>query len=123
MREQPPTSALHISGDTLALDQALRARLQAEASSLQGRYPDTPIRLRVKIAEEFDQRHGHRVRCELVAATDARQQVVVVREAQKDPLAAIASAFASAKRQLRRLSLRPPRLAIASPARLQPSGA
>lgn len=122
MREQSPTSALHISGDTLALDQALRARLQAEASSLQGRYPDTPIRLRVKIAEEFDQRHGRRVRCELVAATDSRQQVVV-REAQKDPLAAIASAFASAKRQLRRLSLRPPRLAIASPSRLQPSGA
>jgi ribosome-associated translation inhibitor RaiA len=76
----------------------------------------------VKIAEEFDQRHGHRVRCELVATTDARQQVVV-REAQKDPLAAIAGAFASAKRQLRRLSLRGPRLAIAATPQLQPSGA
>lgn len=122
MREQPPPAPLHISGDTLALDRALRARLQAEASSLQDRYPDTPIRLSVKIAEEFDQRHGHRVRCELVATTDARQQVVV-REAQKDPLAAIAGAFASAKRQLRRLSLRGPRLAIAATPQLQPSGA
>lgn len=122
MREQSPPSPLHISGDTLALDRALRARLQAEASSLQDRYPDTPIRLSVKIAEEFDQRHGHRVRCELVATTDARQQVVV-REAQKDPLAAIAGAFASAKRQLRRLSLRGSRLAIAATPQLQPSGA
>jgi ribosome-associated translation inhibitor RaiA len=122
MREQFPTSAVHISGDTLALDQDLRARLQAEASRLQGRYPETPIQLRVKIAEEFDQRHGHRVRCELVAATGERQQIVV-REAQKDPLAAIANAFASAKRQLRRLSLRRPRLSLVPAAQIQPTRA
>ena len=120
MREPCSHSALHISGDTLALDQTLRARLQAEASNLQGRYPDTPIRLRVKIAEEFDQRYGHRVRCELVAATGTCQQVVV-REAQKDPLAAIANAFAAAKRQLRRLSLRRPRLSIVSSSQLPPT--
>lgn len=122
MREQFPTAAVHISGDTLALDQDLRARLQAEASRLQGRYPETPIQLRVKIAEEFDQRHGHRVRCELVAATGERQQIVV-REAQKDPLAAIANAFASAKRQLRRLSLRRPRLSLVPAPQTQPTRA
>lgn len=122
MRDNSPSTSLHISGDTLALDQALRARLQAEANNLQGRYPDLPIQLRVKIAEEFDQRHGHRVRCELVAAAGERRQVIV-REAHKEALAAIAGAFASAKRQLRRLSLRRPSLPLIPGARLQPTGA
>lgn len=98
---------LNISGDTLALDKGVRERLQTEAAGLRQRYPDLPLDLRVRIAEEFDQLHGHRVRCELVASAGKGRQIVV-REAQKDPMAAIAGAFASAKRQLRRLAHRGP---------------
>lgn len=120
--DQALPSPLQISGDTLALDKALRARLQAEARRLQGRYPGIPMQLRVKIAEELDQRFGRRVRCELVAATGARQQIIA-REAHKDPMAAIAGVFATAGRQLRRLSLRKPRLSLTGPTPLEPTGA
>lgn len=107
MKDENQSRQVHISGDTLALDRAIRERVEAGAAGLQQRYPDLPMELRVRIAEEFDQLHGHRVRCELVATAGKGRQVVV-REAQKDAMAAIAGVFTSAKRQLRRLAHRGP---------------
>lgn len=107
MRDESRSRTVHISGDTLALDKAVRDRVEGEAAALQQRHPDVELELRVRIAEELDQIHGHRVRCELVATAGNRRQVVV-REAQKDAMAAIAGAFGSAKRQLRRLAHRGP---------------
>ena len=64
--------AIHISGDTLALDPQIRNYITAEAERLQQRYPSTPVALRIGISEEFDPARGHRVRCELAADLPGR---------------------------------------------------
>jgi ribosome-associated translation inhibitor RaiA len=96
---------VHISGDTLALDQRVRDQVLSEATQLQQRHPEETLGLRIRIMEEFDNLHGHRVRCEVIATLRERRQVIV-REARKQAAEAIAHAFASAKRQLRRLRKR-----------------
>jgi ribosome-associated translation inhibitor RaiA len=95
------TCDTRISGDTLALDTKIRARIMAETQQLQQRYPSLRIKLQVRVAEEFDQLHGHRVRCELIADLPGRRQLLI-REAQKDAFAAISDAFSAARQQLRR---------------------
>lgn len=101
---QPP---VRISGDLLALDPVIREQINTEAEKLQKRYPTTPVVLRIGISEEFDQARGHRIRCELAADLPGRRRLMV-REAQKEAVAAIAAAFAAAKKQIRRLSVRTP---------------
>jgi len=96
---------LHIGGDTLALDRALRRLIVSETQQLQERFPDQTVDFRVRITEEFDQVRGHQMRCEVVASLTDRRQVVV-RESRKEPHHAITEAFAAAKVQLRRLRRR-----------------
>ncbi len=100
---RPP--ALHISGDTLALDPKIRHYITAEAERLQQRFSAAGMALRIGISEEFDPARGHRVRCELDARLPGRHQFMV-REAHKEALTAISSVFAGARQQLRRLTTR-----------------
>lgn len=99
----PPN--LHIGGDMLALDRALRRMIVTETGQLRERFPEQTVDLRVRICEEFDPVRGHQIRCEVVASLVDRRQVVV-REFRKDPRQAITEAFAAAKIQLRRLRRR-----------------
>ena len=100
-----PAPAIHISGDTLALDPKIRHLITAEAERLQQRYSFAGVALRIGISEEFDPARGHRVRCELDAKLPGRHQFMV-REAHKEALTAISCAFAGARKQLRRLATR-----------------
>ena len=100
-----PAPAIHISGDTLALDPKIRHLITAEAERLQQRYSFAGVALRIGISEEFDPARGHRVRCELDARLPGRHQFMV-REAHKEALTAISCAFAGARKQLRRLATR-----------------
>ncbi|WP_058557103.1 HPF/RaiA family ribosome-associated protein [Thiohalocapsa sp. ML1] len=93
--------SVRITGDTLALDSKLVRRINQHADNLQSATPDQPLDLQVRIAEEFDQLRGHRVRCELVATLSAKRQIIV-REAQKKAEQAIDTAFAGLKTKLRR---------------------
>lgn len=97
--------SIHISGDTLALDKAIRRQIEREARQFEERFPDATIDTRVRINEEFDPLHGHRVRCELRADVGAGRQLVV-REARKQPAEAITEAFGTARRNLRKLRRR-----------------
>ncbi len=99
----PPN--LHIGGDMLALDRALRRLIVAETRQLRERFPDQTVDLRVRIGEEFDPARGHQIRCEVVASLVDRRQVVV-REFRKEARQAITEAFAATKVQLRRLRRR-----------------
>jgi ribosome-associated translation inhibitor RaiA len=106
---------IKISGDTLALDKAIRRQIENEAKKLALRFPDEQIDALARINEEFDPLHGHRVRCELRANLGQGRQLVV-RDARKDAAEAITEVFGSAKRSLRRLRRRlvagtPPRMA------------
>ena len=96
---------IKISGDTLALDKAIRRQIESEAQKLALRFPEEQIETRARINEEFDPLHGHRVRCELRADLGHGRQLVV-RDARKDPAEAIREVFATAKRNLRRLRRR-----------------
>ncbi|NCA90014.1 MAG: Fis family transcriptional regulator [Gammaproteobacteria bacterium] len=109
----PP--AIHISGDTLALDPKIRHYITAEAERLQQRYSSAGVALRIGISEEFDPARGHRVRCELDARLPGRHQLMV-REAHKEALTAISSVFAGARKQLRRLATRSLGDALSPPA-------
>ena len=95
------TPAVLLSGDTLALDPAIRSHIDAEADRLVRRHPSLPLTLRIAIGEELDPRKGHRVRCELAADLPGRK--LVVREARRDAAAAIAAAFGVARKQLRKI--------------------
>lgn len=97
--------SVRISGDTLALDKRLRRLIESSAAAIQQSFPNRGVEVQARIAEEFDQLHGHRVRCELIATAAERQQIIV-REAQKKPEDAISAAFAGLKNQLRRLRFR-----------------
>jgi ribosome-associated translation inhibitor RaiA len=94
--------SVRISGDTLALDRKIVRRIRRHTEALEQSFPSRRFEIEAKIAEEFDQLRGHRVRCELLATTADRQQVIV-REAQKKPEEAIDAAFAGLKPKLRRL--------------------
>ena len=96
---------IKISGDTLALDKAIRRQIESEAQKLSQRFPDEQIDALARINEEFDPLHGHRIRCELRANLGQGRQLVV-REARKDATEAITEVFGAAKRSLRRLRRR-----------------
>ncbi|MTW21446.1 HPF/RaiA family ribosome-associated protein [Allochromatium palmeri] len=93
---------LKIGGDMLALDAAIRRQIEAETRKLVDRFPSEPIEAQVNVQEEFDQLHGHRVRCELSAKLGSGRQVVV-REARKVAAEAISEVFSTARRNVRRL--------------------
>ena len=114
-----PAPAIHISGDTLALDPKIRHLITAEAERLQQRYSFAGVALRIGISEEFDPARGHRVRCDLDARLPGRHQFMV-REAHKEALTAISSVFAGARKQLRRLAARTLGEALSPPS--TPSG-
>lgn len=98
---------IQISGDTLALDQAIRRQVEREAGALMARFPGESMDLRVRIAEELDQIHGHRVRCEVVIQAHGGRQWVV-REARKDAAQSISESFRSARQNIRRTLRRSP---------------
>jgi ribosome-associated translation inhibitor RaiA len=97
--------SVRITGDTLALDRKIVARIHQHMDNLEQSLPSQQFDVQAKIAEEFDQLHGHRVRCELVSMSAERQQVIV-REAQKKAEEAIDAAFTGLKAKLRRLRSR-----------------
>ena len=94
-----------ISGDTLALDKAIRRQIESEAKRLAERFPEERIEARARISEEFDPLHGHRVRCELRADLGQGRQLVV-RDARKDASEAIREVFVAARRNVRQLRRR-----------------
>jgi ribosome-associated translation inhibitor RaiA len=104
VKEHPPMP-IKISGDTLALDKAIRRQIESEALKLSQRFPDEQIDALARINEEFDPLHGHRIRCELRANLGQGRQLVI-REARKDATEAITEVFGAAKRSLRRLRRR-----------------
>jgi ribosome-associated translation inhibitor RaiA len=107
---------LKIGGDMLALDATIRRQIESEAQKFADRFPAEPIEAQVTIQEEFDQLHGHRVRCELSAKLGAGRQVLF-RDAQKTPAAAINEVFSTARRSVRRLR-RPSVMDLASTAQI-----
>ena len=96
---------IQISGDTLALDKAIRRQIEAEAQKLAERFPEERIDAKARINEEFDPLHGHRVRCELRADLGRGRQLIV-RDARKDPAEAIREVFVAARRNVQRLRRR-----------------
>ncbi len=97
--------SVRITGDMLALDRKLVRRVNRLAEELTQSAPDQQLDLQVRLAEEFDQVRGHRVRCELVAILSAKRQIIV-REAQKKAEESIDTAFSGLKTKLRRLRIR-----------------
>lgn len=97
--------SVRITGDTLALDRKLIRRINGHADKLSPSASDQSLDLQVRIAEEFDELRGHRVRCELVATLSPRRQIVV-REAHKKAEDAIDAAFSGLKLKLRRQRIR-----------------
>jgi ribosome-associated translation inhibitor RaiA len=110
---------IKISGDTLALDKAIRRQIEREAEKLALRFPDEEIDALARINEEFDPLHGHRVRCELRANLGQGRQIIV-RDARKDPAEAISEVFGTAMRNVRRLRRR---LVVGPDAAVAPAGA
>jgi ribosome-associated translation inhibitor RaiA len=110
---------IKISGDTLALDNAIRRQIESEAQKLALRFPDENIDALARISAEFDPLHGHRVRCELSANLGQGRQIVV-RDARKDPSEAISEVFGTALRNVRRLRRR---LNVGTDSAIAPLGA
>lgn len=108
--------SVRISGDFLALDDRIKRLINQQAQAIQDSFPSRDYEIQARIAEEFDQLNGHRVRVELVVISPERQQVIV-REAQKKAEESIKTAFSSLKSKLRRLGSRRPHQQ-AAPARL-----
>jgi hypothetical protein len=104
-REQLLPMSVKLTGDTLALDLGIRSTIEEQAVRLRSRFPSQAIEMKARIAEEFDQLNGHRVRFELIASLADRQQIIV-REARKSAEDAMASAFRGLKSKLRQISLR-----------------
>lgn len=109
--------SVRISGDFLALDKRIKRLINQQAQAIQSSFPGRDYEIGARIAEEFDQLNGHRVRFELVVTSPERQQIIV-REAQKKAEESIKSAFTSLKSKLRRLGARRPQQATPSPATL-----
>jgi ribosome-associated translation inhibitor RaiA len=94
--------SVRISGDFLALDQRIKRLINQHADTIQESFPGRDYDIQARIAEEFDQLNGHRVRVELIVTSPERQQILV-REAKKKADESIKSAFTSLKSKLRRL--------------------
>ena len=109
--------SVRISGDFLALDNRIKRLINQQAQAIQASFPSRDYEIQARIAEEFDQLNGHRVRVELVVTSPERQQIVV-RDAQKKAEETIQSAFTSLKSKLRRLGARRPRQTTSAPATL-----
>lgn len=109
--------SVRISGDFLALDSRIKRLINQQAQAIQTSFPGRDYEIKARIAEEFDQLNGHRVRFELVVTSPNRQQIIV-REAQKKAEAAITSAFTSLKSKLRRLGARRSQQTTTAPATL-----
>jgi ribosome-associated translation inhibitor RaiA len=112
--------SVRISGDFLALDDRIKRLINQQAQAIQNSFPGRDYEIQARIAEEFDQLNGHRVRVELRITSSERQQVIV-REAQKKAEEAIKSAFSNLKPKLRRLGSRrlqqhPPTSGLTAPA-------
>jgi hypothetical protein len=112
--------SVEIQGDMLALDGQLCRTIRSQAEAFQARFPSHRIQLIARIAEEFDQLKGHRVRFELRTSVADRQQIIV-REARKSAEDAIAAAFTEIKKKFRQMSLRRPSHGKASPADTVPA--
>jgi len=97
--------SVRITGDMLALDKRLQRMIKSQVTAIEESFPKREFEIQARITEEFDQLHGHRVRCELVAISPERQQVII-REAQKKAEDAIKAAFTGLNQRLRRLRLR-----------------
>ncbi|WP_201245987.1 Fis family transcriptional regulator [Halochromatium salexigens] len=97
--------SVRISGDFLALDNRIKRLINQHAQAIQTSFPGRDYEIQARIAEEFDQLNGHRVRLELIVTSPERQQIIV-REAQKKAEESIKSAFTSLKSKLRRLGAR-----------------
>ncbi|WP_462321174.1 HPF/RaiA family ribosome-associated protein [Halochromatium sp.] len=97
--------SVRISGDFLALDNRIKRLVNQQAQAIQASFPGRDYEIQARIAEEFDQINGHRVRFELIVTSPERQQIIV-REAQKKAEESIESAFSSLKSKLRRLGAR-----------------
>jgi ribosome-associated translation inhibitor RaiA len=104
-REQVLPMSVTLTGDMLALDRGIRGAIEEQATRLRSRFPSQAIEMKARIAEEFDQLNGHRIRFELIASLADRQQIIV-REARKSAEEAMASAFRGLKAKLRQISLR-----------------
>jgi ribosome-associated translation inhibitor RaiA len=109
--------SVRISGDFLALDNRIKHLINQQAQAIQASFPDRDYEIGARIAEEFDQLNGHRVRFELVVTSPERQQIIV-REARKKADESIKSAFTSLKPKLRRLGAKRPDQAVSAPATL-----
>lgn len=99
--------SVRISGDFLALDQRVKTLINQHAQAIQESFPGRHYDIQARIAEEFDQLNGHRIRVELIASSPERQQIIV-REAKKKAEESIKAAFTSLKGKLRRLGLKRP---------------
>ncbi|NEX15716.1 MAG: Fis family transcriptional regulator [Halochromatium sp.] len=99
------------------MDKRIKRLINQQAQAIQSSFPGRDYEIGARIAEEFDQLNGHRVRFELVVTSPERQQIIV-REAQKKAEESIKSAFTSLKSKLRRLGARRPQQATPSPATL-----
>ncbi len=109
--------SVRISGDFLAMDNRIKRLINQQAQAIQASFPSREYEIQARIAEEFDQLNGHRVRFELVVSSPERQQVIV-REAQKKAEESIKSAFTSLKSKLRRLGARRSQQATPAPTNL-----
>ncbi|WP_200240044.1 Fis family transcriptional regulator [Lamprobacter modestohalophilus] len=109
--------SVRISGDFLALDNRIKRLINQQAQAIQASFPGRDYEIGARIAEEFDQLNGHRVRFELVVTSPERQQIIV-REAQKKAEESIKSAFSSLKSKLRRIGARRPQRTASAPASL-----
>ncbi len=87
------------------MDNRIKRLINQHAQAIQNSFPGRDYEIQARIAEEFDQLNGHRIRFELVVTSPERQQIIV-REAQKKAEESINSAFASLKPKLRRLGAR-----------------
>jgi ribosome-associated translation inhibitor RaiA len=114
--------SVRISGDFLALDNRIKRLINQQVQAIQASFPGRDYEIQARIAEEFDQLNGHRVRFELRVTSPERQQIIV-REAQKKAEESISTAFSSLKSKLRRLSGRRPQRSSPPPTSLPAASA
>ncbi len=97
--------SVRITGDLLALDKRVKRLISEHAQAIHDSFPDREYEIQARIAEEFDQLKGHRVRVELIVTSPERQQIIV-REARKKAEESSRAAFVSLKPKLRRLGIK-----------------
>lgn len=112
--------SVRLTGDLLALDKRIKKLVNQQVESIHQSFPGRNYQIQARIAEEFDQLKGHRVRFELVATTSGRQQIIV-REAQKKAEESVKAAFISLKTKLRRLNVRRPQNQPSATTTLRPA--